>query len=76
MDATELRSLQAPIKEGYIDDPDSAVITLSAKGKIGEGLTCSVETGGKLAQAGLHPASGGDGMSPVSYTHLTLPTKA
>ena len=66
MDATELRSLQAPIKEGYIDDPDSAVITLSAKGKIGEGLTCSVETGGKLAQAGLHPASDGDGMSLCS----------
>lgn len=66
MDATELRSLQAPIKEQYNDDPDSAIITLNATGKLGEGLTCKVETGGKIAEAGLHPATGGDGMSLCS----------
>jgi len=66
MDATTLRSLQAPIKEQYSDDPDSAVITLNATGKLGEGLTCKVETGGKIAEAGLHPATGGDGLSLCS----------
>ncbi len=66
MDATQLRSLQAPIKQQYTDDPDSAVITLNATGKLGEGLTCKVETGGKIAEAGLHPASGGDGLSLCS----------
>ena len=66
MDATELRSLQAPIKQQYTDDPEAAVITLNATGKLGEGLTCKVETGGKIAEAGLHPASGGDGLSLCS----------
>lgn len=66
MDATTLRSLQAPIKAQYSDDPDSAVITLNATGKLGEGLTCKVETGGKIAEAGLHPATGGDGLSLCS----------
>ena len=66
MDATELRSLQAPLEEQYNNDPDSAVITLSASGKLGDGVTCKVETGGKIAEAGLHPATGGDGMSLCS----------
>ena len=66
MDAQELRSMQAPLKEQYTNDPDAAVITLSATGKLGEGLTCKVETGGKNAEAGLHPATGGDGMSLCS----------
>lgn len=66
MDAQELRSMQAPLKEQYTNDPDAAVITLSATGKLGEGLTCKVETGGKIAEAGLHPATGGDGMSLCS----------
>ena len=66
MDAAELRSMQAPLKEQYKEDPDSAVITLSSSGKIGEGVTCKVETGGKIAEAGLHPATGGDGMSLCS----------
>ena len=66
MDAQELRSMQAPLKEQYKDDPQSAVITLTASGKTGEGVTCSVETGGKLSQAGLHPATGGDGLSLCS----------
>ncbi len=66
MDAVELKSLQAPLKEKYIDHPESAVITLKANGRIGEGITCKVETGSALAEAGLHPATGGDGTSLCS----------
>lgn len=66
MDAQELRSLQAPLKQQYTDDPDSAVITLTASGKVGEGVTCKVDTGRAMAEAGLHPATGGDGMSLCS----------
>jgi uncharacterized OsmC-like protein len=57
----ELRGLQAPLKERYRSDPDAARITLSATGILGEGLSCSVRTGRAIAEAGLHPASGGDG---------------
>jgi uncharacterized OsmC-like protein len=66
MDAIELKSLQAPLKKKYIDHPESAVITLKANGRIGEGITCKVETGSALAEAGLHPATGGDGTSLCS----------
>jgi len=61
MNTLELRSLQAPLKEKYRDDPASAVITLKAQGKLGEGISCKVETGRALSEAGLHPATGGDG---------------
>lgn len=61
MDANELKSLQAPLKQQYKDNPNSAVITLKAKGRIGEGVTCKVDTGAAIAEAGLHPATGGDG---------------
>src|SRR4051794_40594101 len=61
MDTAELRSLQAPLKQRYRDDPDSATITLKASGSLGEGISCSVRTGRALAEAGLHRASGGDG---------------
>ena len=61
MDAVELKSLQAPLKQKYRDEPDSAVITLKANGRIGEGVTCRVDTGKAIAEAGLHPATGGDG---------------
>jgi uncharacterized OsmC-like protein len=61
MDSTELRSLQAPIKERYRDDPDAALVTLCAQATLGEGVTCSVATGGAIAAAGLHPATGGSG---------------
>jgi uncharacterized OsmC-like protein len=57
----ELRSLQAPLKERYRAEPDAARITLSATGSLGEGVSCSVRTARALAEAGLHPASGGDG---------------
>ncbi|MDP9134153.1 MAG: OsmC family protein [Actinomycetota bacterium] len=61
MDTADLRTLQAPLKQRYRDDPDAAVVTLKASGSLGEGITCSVDTGRALAEAGLHPASGGDG---------------
>lgn len=67
MRGEELRALQAPFKERYRDNPEAAVITLKAKGEIGdEALTCKVETGRALVQAGLHPATGGDGISACS----------
>ena len=66
MKADELRSLQAPIKERYRERPESASITLHAEGKIREGVTCSVETGKALVEAGLHPATGGDGLTACS----------
>jgi uncharacterized OsmC-like protein len=62
----ELRSLQAPIKERYRECPESALVTLRAEGRIGEGVTCNVETGKALVAAGLHPATGGDGLSACS----------
>jgi uncharacterized OsmC-like protein len=61
MEREELRAIQAPLKERYGDDPNAAVVTLSADGKLGEGVSCSVQTGRAIAEAGLHPASGGDG---------------
>lgn len=61
MDAAELKSLQAPLKEKYKQEPASALVTLRATGRAAEGVACSVETGRALVRAGLHPASGGDG---------------
>lgn len=66
MNADALRAMQAPLKERYKAAPDSAQITLKAHGRLGEGITCTVETGRALAQAGLHPATGGDGLSLCS----------
>ncbi len=61
MDRDELREVQGPLKERYEREPDAASITLSTTGSLGEGISCSVETGRAIAEAGLHPASGGDG---------------
>ena len=66
MDANEIKALQAPLKQKYRDDPKSAVVTLRAQARIGEGITCKVETGKALVEAGLHPATGGDGLSACS----------
>jgi uncharacterized OsmC-like protein len=66
MNAEELRALQKPFKEKYRSSPDAALITLRAQGRIGEGLTCKVETGKALVAAGLHPSTGGDGRSACS----------
>jgi uncharacterized OsmC-like protein len=59
--ASELRKLQTPIKERYREQPESALITLEAEGRLDEGISCSVDTGKALVQAGLHPGTGGDG---------------
>ena len=66
MNAEELKSLQAPIKERYREQPETASITLRAASKIGEGVTCNVQTGKALVEAGLHPATGGNGLSACS----------
>ena len=66
MNADELRATQAPFKALYREVPEKAVITLKAKGELGEGITCKVETGRALAEAGLHPATGGDGIALCS----------
>jgi uncharacterized OsmC-like protein len=66
MDANALKALQAPLKDRYRHSPESAVVTLKAQGSIGEGVTCSVQTGKALVQAGLHPATGGTGMQACS----------
>jgi len=66
MDTEELRTIQAPLKERYKAQPDAALITLKAEGRLGEGVTCSVETGKALVAAGLHPATGGNGLSACS----------
>src|SRR6478735_2946542 len=61
MNSDELRSIQAPLKDRYKEEPEAALITLRASGSLGEGVSCSVQTGQAIAEAGLHPASGGDG---------------
>jgi uncharacterized OsmC-like protein len=66
MNADELRALQAPLKERYREAPDAALITLRAEGRLGEGVTCKVETGRSLTVAGLHPATGGSGLAACS----------
>ena len=70
MKAEELRALQQPLKERYRNDAQAAVVTLHAEGRIGEGITCKVETGKALVEAGLHPASGGDGLAACSGNML------
>ena len=66
MNADELRALQAPLKQRYQDDPGAAVVTLKAEGRLGDGVTCRVETGRALVEAGLHPATGGSGLAACS----------
>lgn len=67
MDSTELKALQRPLKQSYREAPQEAIVTLSASGEIDDAnVTCSVQTGRALVEAGLHPASGGDGTSACS----------
>jgi uncharacterized OsmC-like protein len=66
MQPEELRMLQAPLKEKYRSEPESATITLKAEGAIGEGISCKVETAKAGVEAGLHPATGGDGLLACS----------
>jgi uncharacterized OsmC-like protein len=66
MKADELKAIQAPLKERYREAPEAALITLRAEGRIGDGVTCKIETGRAMAVAGLHPATGGLGASACS----------
>ena len=66
MKSEEFRALQAPLKDRYKKTPGAALVTLRAEGRIGEGATCKVATGKALVEAGLHPATGGDGRSACS----------
>ena len=66
MNSAELKNLQAPLKDKYKADPESALITLKARGNIGDGISCNVQTGRALVEAGLHPATGGTGMLACS----------
>jgi len=66
MDTDQLKALQAPLKQKYREQPESALITLKAQARVGEGITCKVDTGKALVEAGLHPATGGDGLSICS----------
>lgn len=66
MRSEELRDLQAPLKDKYRSDPESAVVTLRAEGQLGDAISCSVQTGKALVEAGLHPATGGNGMLACS----------
>jgi len=66
MNASELRQLQQPLKEKYKEQPETALVTLTAKSTLGEGISCKVDTGKAIAEAGLHPATGGDGMALCS----------
>jgi uncharacterized OsmC-like protein len=66
MNAEELKALQAPIKDRYRKEPQAAVVTLRAQGRIGEGIACRLDTGRALVEAGLHPATGGSGLQACS----------
>src|SRR3989449_1067809 len=70
MNADELRSLQAPLKAQYREHPKTALVTLRAEGRIGENITCKIESGKARVEAGLHPATGGDGGSACSADML------
>ena len=66
MKTEELKALQAPIKDRYRKEPQAALVTLRAQGRIGEGIACRVDTGRALVEAGLHPATGGSGLQACS----------
>jgi uncharacterized OsmC-like protein len=66
VNAEELKALQAPLKDRYRKEPQAAVVTLRAQGRIGEGIACRVDTGKALVEAGLHPATGGSGLQACS----------
>ena len=70
MTTDELRSLQAPLKAQYRERPETALVTLRAEGRVGENMTCKIETGKGRVEAGLHQATGGDGQSACSADML------
>jgi len=66
MNADDLRSIQAPLKDQYREAPEAALVTLRAQGRIGDEVSCRIETGKALVMAGLHPATGGSGLAACS----------
>jgi uncharacterized OsmC-like protein len=66
VNSEQLKAMQAPLKQKYKEQPEAAMVTLRAQSRLGEGITCKVETGRALVEAGLHPATGGDGNSACS----------
>jgi uncharacterized OsmC-like protein len=66
MDAEHLKAMQAPLKERYKSHPEAAMVTLKAEGKLGKDITCRVDTGKAMVEAGLHPATGGNGLTACS----------
>jgi uncharacterized OsmC-like protein len=70
MNSDELKSLQAPLKAQYRERPETALVTLRCEGRVGKNVTCKIETGKARVEAGLHPATGGDGQSSCSADML------
>ena len=66
MNAADLKNIQSPLKEKYREEPHSALVTLKAKGKIGDGISCKIDTARAMVEAGLHPATGGTGFLACS----------
>src|SRR5581483_366603 len=66
MNSEQLKAIQTPLKDRYRTQPETALVTLRARGRAGEGVSCRVETGRALVEAGLHPATGGDGSQACS----------
>lgn len=66
MRAEELKALQTPLKERYREQPNAALVTLRASGRVGDRVSCRLETGKALVEAGLHPATGGSGLQACS----------
>jgi uncharacterized OsmC-like protein len=66
MNTDSLRAIQAPLKDKYRAAPETALVTLKAQAQLGAGITCKIATGKALVEAGLHPATGGDGISACS----------
>ena len=66
MNADDLRSIQAPLKDLYRQAPEAALVTLRAQGRLADGVSCKIETGKALVTAGLHPATGGSGLGACS----------
>jgi len=72
MTAEELKSLQAPLKAQYRERPETALVTLRAEGRVGQNVTCKIESGKARVEAGLHPATGGDGQSALGAVATAL----
>ncbi len=73
MNREELQAAQSPLKQSYAENPDAALVTLRAEASLGEGVSCSVQTGHALVAAGLHPATGGTGLMACSGDSLLAP---